>query len=199
MIHKIAGKITDYYIKKQTLAEDDREMYVYCFELLVATVFNVTVMAIIGIATKLYLETLLFLVGFMTMRGITGGYHADTHLKCFLTIIFIYSVYVTALKLVPSEILFYISIAFTVFFAIIIPILSPVDTEFKPLTKEEYSQNKKKCIAAMTVFLILNILLYLFDKTKAFAICISYPLFATSVLLILGIIKNRKWKNKVSE
>ena len=83
MIHKIAGKITDYYIKKQTLAEDDREMYVYCFELLVATVFNVTVMAIIGIATKLYLETLLFLVGFMTMRGITGGYHADTHLQCF--------------------------------------------------------------------------------------------------------------------
>ncbi len=198
MINYLAKKITNYYIKKNKIQEEERETYEYCFDVLLSTTLNLLAIVIISVATELYIEGLIFTIVFMTMRGVGGGYHANTHLSCFLTIMAIFAGYVTILKLVPEQIIFYISIALLGVGFILTAIMAPVDNENKPLTIKEYKKNKIKTIIILSFYVLVCATLMIFKVTRYYSFNISYPLFMVSMLMVLGWLKNLKWKKKDS-
>ncbi len=186
----LATKVTNYFIRKNIVKEDEQETYIYCFELLIATIVNLLVMLVIAVATQLYLESFIFTIVFMSMRGICGGYHANTHLTCFLTLMIVFGAFITMLKLINVIYLFYISIGCLVLASIIICLLAPIDSITKPLTIKEYKKNKKKSIALLSFYIGISIILLIFQKTRYFSFCLTYPLIAVAIMLIVGYIKN---------
>lgn len=78
MIAKLAQKMTAYFIKKNVINEEEKETYDYCFEVLIATVINLVILVMLGILTRRCIETAIFCVLFMLLRGAAGGYHANT-------------------------------------------------------------------------------------------------------------------------
>lgn len=194
MINYLAKKITNYYIKKNSIQEEEREAYEYCFDIMLSTLLNLLAIIIISVATRLYIEGTVFCIVFMTLRGIGGGYHANTHFLCFMTIMIVFAIYVIMLKLLSVSILFYISIVFLIFGFVVITLLAPVDTETKPLTKVEYKKNRIKTLILLILYTLIASILLIFKATKYYAFNIVFPLFAVSVLMSLGTIKNIKWK-----
>lgn len=194
MINYLAKKITNHYIKKNSIQEEEREIYEYCFDVMISTLLNLIAIAIISISMGLYIEGTIFCIVFMSLRGIGGGYHAKTHFFCFMTIMIVFAIYVLMLKLLGTTILFYISIAFLIIGFIIIAILAPVDTETKPLTQAEFKKNKIKTLILLFIYTIIASILLIFNQTQYYSFNVVYPIFAVSNLMIIGAIKNREWK-----
>ncbi|HRF69854.1 MAG TPA: accessory gene regulator B family protein [Candidatus Pelethenecus sp.] len=192
----MAKKITNYYIKKGSIQKEEQEVYEYCFDVMLSTLLNLVAIIIISVATKLFIEGAVFCIVFMTLRGIGGGYHANTHFFCFMTIMIVFTIYVLLLKLVSTTILLYLTLSMIASGFLIICIFAPVDTETKPLTNEERKKNKIKTILLLFLYTLATSLLLIFEITKYYAFNVAFPLFAVSILMIFGTIKNIKWKRK---
>ena len=137
MLHKLSQKITDHYVKKNKIDDSERDVYEYCFEVLLSTFLNLLAIIILAVATGLYLETLCFTISFMTLRGTAGGYHAKTHWGCFLILMIVYAIFAITLFFIPKDILRFLSIGFATVGGIAILILSPVDNVNNQFTIEQ--------------------------------------------------------------
>ena len=62
MLHKLSQKITDHYVKQNKIDDSERDVYEYCFEVLLSTFLNLLAIIILAVATGLYLETLCFTI-----------------------------------------------------------------------------------------------------------------------------------------
>ena len=89
MYNKLAKLIVNRYIKKAIIKKSDFEIYVYCFEKLISQAISYFCMFIIAIIFDKLLHTILFYIGFMLFRKVSGGYHAKTILLCNILILFI--------------------------------------------------------------------------------------------------------------
>ena len=96
----MSAKITAFLIEQKIISNEDREIYEYGFELLLADLFNFSVILIIGgIAYQLW-PTALYILIFVGLRSVCGGYHAKTHLRCHIGTI---SVYILFLLLLSTQ------------------------------------------------------------------------------------------------
>ncbi|MEG1608431.1 MAG: accessory gene regulator B family protein [Clostridia bacterium] len=189
MLAAISKKITSYFIRKNIINEDEREVYNYCFEIMLSTLMNLVVLIIIGVATKKYLETLIFCISFVMLRGSVGGYHAKRHITCLLSIVIIYFA-VMAMLYIPMFVLQYFSIAVLMTGIAIFAFLAPTDTQNKRLSVAEKSKLRKKTYVIILIFLIACAVFALFEKTTIYAYCICGVVFSVSMLVVAGRLDN---------
>ena len=78
-------KLTEHLILKEYIPSEDREIYEYGFDILIYTVWSTLALLLIGLALKQFWNSAIIISGFYTFQSFGGGYHADSHLKCFLT------------------------------------------------------------------------------------------------------------------
>lgn len=141
MIGSFAEKLTDRLIKKGSVSEGNRELYVYGFFMLFSHAAYFALAVIIGFVLGCAVQSIIFFIAFQFVRRFAGGYHADTEIKCtvlsvstiFLSILmcrlardFNFSVYLT----VPAAVC-----------ALLTAVFCPLDTPSKPLSAAE----KKRC------------------------------------------------------
>lgn len=86
MLAKLSKRMTSFFIKKNSIKEEERDVYAYCFKIMLATQVNLIAIIIIWVLTAKYIETLIFVTLFMVLRGCAGGYHANSHMWCFIGI-----------------------------------------------------------------------------------------------------------------
>lgn len=191
MIRSFAEKISFFYIKKGYIKSSDKEIYDYCFEILVSTVINFVTVIVIAILCNMFVETIFFLVGFMTIRATAGGYHARNHFNCWLILILAYIVYVVLLSFeVFANVNHFIVIVNIISF-VIVEVISPVEDENKPFTKVEYEILKKKSrFLVGFIFLLAIVLNYKFNRAN-YAVSLTLGMFVVCVSLVAGKVKNR--------
>lgn len=68
---------------EQIIDPEEKDLYIYGFEITMANMINFFIMLTIGVLGKALVEIGCFYVVFITTRRITGGYHADSYGKCF--------------------------------------------------------------------------------------------------------------------
>lgn len=158
-----AKRFTRLLIKKGVIYPNDQELYSYCFELLLSTIVNFVFLLIIAIVTKTALETACFLLGFLSLRLVAGGYHAGTHLRCFLLLASIYGFFLTAVKLLPLYSYRWILLFGSIFTLSVVFSIAPVGHENKPVSEFEMGRYElwSKIITcllllAVAVALLLN-------------------------------------------
>ena len=190
MLKRTAIGFSNYFIKKEMINADDKEMYNYCFEILLSTILNGISILIIGMSTALYAETFMFAFTFILFRGICGGAHAKTHCMCFLSLMIVFSGFVLLQLLVEYYVLYYLSISISIASLIIIIVLCPIDNINKPIDRSEIIKLRKKMYIAV-LFIICAILpLHCFQSLANYAFAISYPLFCVAFSMITGMITN---------
>lgn len=196
MLRKLAGRISSYYIRKSKVDIADKEIYDYCFEVLLSTILNLFAILVLAIVTKLYLETLCFIITFMALRGSTGGVHAKTHLGCFISLIIVFAILPICFKFISVDILRYIGISFASLGCIFIFALSPVDNINRPFEKFERRKFRKRSITLTLIAALIFAILISFNATIKCAFAIGFVILVVSVSLILGFIKNYNTKTK---
>ena len=74
MIHSVALVIADFFVSKDVITEEEKEVCAYGMELIIS--------GIIGLITCNIWYAIVYNIMMIVIRMYTGGYHADTHLGC---------------------------------------------------------------------------------------------------------------------
>ena len=110
MIHSISEKIVMILDRRGALKQTSKEVYIYGFDIAIYTYLSTIALFLIGWIAGYPLETILLIGLYYTNQSLGGGYHANTHLRCFLTMVFgmfaflflIASSYPTSYYIVPA-------------------------------------------------------------------------------------------------
>lgn len=130
MITRISKKLANYYIKKMTIDESEREVYEYCFDILVSTILNVLAVIVLGIVSMKPIGLFTFLIFFVFLRRYCAGAHAKTHTGCFLALMFTVGILILV-QYFFSNTIHYIGIGLGVMSVVIIMLLAPADCKKK--------------------------------------------------------------------
>lgn len=187
MFYETSVYIADILEQQNKFAPEDKEVYRYGIQQGLNLALNILTTIVIGVLCGMVYPSILFLVCYMPLRSFCGGYHAKTHLRCYIySVIMITCILLVAkyfaFNIVLYEILVLISL-------IIILLLAPVEDEKKKLDNVEKRVFRKRAY----IIAFLEVLLYqLFWFMHLMNCCkmISTALFSLSILMIIGAIKN---------
>ena len=154
-------------------------------ELLLSDVLNGLLALIIALVSETVLPTLLFFTVFMILRHFSGGYHADTHYGCILTMGVVMLIYCFGICSVPSESVWIIDIAFIVFSGIFIFRLSPVAHPNKPISEEKGKRLKAKSRIAYILFSVAVAVLYI-SKMPMLSLYVASGIMLSAVAVLAG-------------
>lgn len=82
MINKISSKIVEILIKHSLVENEDKELYLYGFFILLSQILYFIIVITIGILFNVIFESIIFYITFQFIRRYAGGYHAKTETRC---------------------------------------------------------------------------------------------------------------------
>lgn len=203
MLNRLTKYISRFFIDNGIIEAKDTEVYEYGLELLLSEVLETLAVLAVSFFLGKFFVTLLFLASFSVLRMYAGGYHASSHLKCFLTLLFVYSVFLLLIYLIDQFKVGCLTIIFTAVSEGLVILLAPVESEYKPLSAEEKQKYRKISIFIVASETVLVVLLYPLVPAKYSVMC-EYCAFAISFgqiaaalsLAAVKIINLRKGKQK---
>ena len=157
MINNLSQKLTTTFIHHRIIDAEDREIYIYSFELQLSAVINLAVVVLLICLTGQVWGGVGFVLSFIILRQSAGGYHASSHFFCILSFTVIFAVFVTVMTFLPAG--YYLPVIL-VSLAIGIPVIvrtAPVAHENKPLTGAECARLSH--LAKLTVVVLTALIM----------------------------------------
>ncbi len=194
---RLANAITDYYIRKNIILEEKREIYSYGFKLIIADVINYLIVILFGIVFNRLTESIIFLITLCGLRQFSGGFHAKSFWLCRLSMI------ITCLCVIMLTDM----VTYTGFKSIIVILVNVISVAFitksapivhsnKPLSDKQKHNNKIKSIITSICLSIISIIIVVTTDIK-FGVTISITLLAVVVLMIIGMAVQKGGKENV--
>ncbi|MCR4646639.1 MAG: accessory gene regulator B family protein [Oscillospiraceae bacterium] len=154
MISFLSHRIAHFLYHDQIIDEEMVPVCQYGFEIIISTGVGVSLVILAGLILGYLKEAVLFYFLFIVIRFYTGGYHAETHFKCKVTLLLCFLVVLLSYILLKNSYCIQIHVALELFYMIIILLFAPVEHLNAPMTKEEEKKNRIISIAmAITFFL----------------------------------------------
>lgn len=180
MITKFSKRLTIWLVKKKVASIDDIELYQYGINrFLNTTLVYVTTFAL-GIIFDQFFQSIIFLISFIKLRSYSGGFHANSSIKCyFLTIITVISSLLVNRFVSLDRFIWF---GLLIVFGIIILQLSPIGTSNKPLDDIERIIYKRKTIIVWCFECLVAVFFLLVNNQIFISIVFSH--FITSLSLI---------------
>lgn len=192
MITELSKRISLFLCRKNIIAEDLIEVYQYGFETIISTLLGFFITVIIGITFRMTLLSLFYYFIFVILRQFTGGYHADTYLKCNLifaaTTVFIFGMSKMAAIGDIYTIGFHLLIL--VFSIMVIWIKAPVENENKPLSEKQKIRNHWFSVITAMVLAIISGFLY--KEAVLVSALIAFTLFVVAVMTVIATPKGKE-------
>ena len=153
MYKKFSQKITEKFVTFGIISKEDYEVYKYGFELLIALLSTTIIIFLISLFIGKFIETILYLVGFFSVRAICGGYHAKHHYTCFITTISSYFLFLLLNICFSSKPYLNLAVGvMTIFSSISIIAFAPIEHPYNPMT--EYRKNKNRLLSLLLSVII---------------------------------------------
>ncbi len=136
--------------------KDEREVYIYGTELMLSSIVGILALIFASVCTGKYFQWLPFLVGFVPLRLLGGGYHAKNHKSCIITFTSAYLVCTILTETVKREKPMIVLLSILVFFTIFL--FSPVEAKNKTLSISVRTTNRRKSIVLAVINAIITTL-----------------------------------------
>lgn len=189
MLLRFCNFFCDHLVKAKIIEETNKALYVYGLHQTLVMLINILLTLLIGYLLNMTLQSILFLILYIPIRSYAGGYHASTPMRCYCLSIILVIAVLTVMKTFPLSA--FICMAGMILSGIIIFVLAPVQDANKPFTEKERQYFKKKTRLFLLSELLLGVVAVATTLPTLYT-CIAMSLTALSVLLILGILKNRR-------
>ena len=164
LINYLSDIITDFFIENKIISSDERAVYKYGTEVTVSTLTGIVLILFIGGVFGNILDSVLFLLCFITVRVYSGGYHANTYIKCNLTFVSVFILVMLVNRVISENFSFIILLTLLTISLVVIAVFAPIENEHKPLYGAEKKKYKKISIAASILWSIVSIGLFLSIK-----------------------------------
>lgn len=187
-----AKKIAEYLVKCGEISNNDYEVeyYRYGIEVALSSLLNLAIIIIIGIISMHIIESLIFLIVFIFVRQVTGGYHADTYFKCNLYLCLSFVLLLISYDFFSNNNNVYLVTAINIVSLLIISIFSPVENKNKPIAKANRKGLKIKSIVFSIIISIISIILHC--KSIKYGSILPLILLLISMLIIVAKFKERR-------
>lgn len=185
MYSKISRKITSCLIDLGIIDNNDFEIYEYGFEVILSFLFSILIINVFSFILNRFVETLLYLIGFFSVRAVCGGYHAKHHYSCFgITIstyffFLFFQHYLSSKHYLNQFVIFIIIVSF-----IIILVFSPVEHPNNPMT--EFRKRRNRIYSIVLSFVLCVVLGISLLNNRILTVIYSYALgtfFASLAIL----------------
>lgn len=161
MIHRLSLEIADYLFYREVIDINKYDIYRYGFEMIISTIIGVILILMCGILTNSLCHAIVFYGLFVIIRMNTGGYHANSHVVCKMTLCgsFLITDYIS--KLMFSIFDLKILLIFVLLNFISVVVIAPVECIKKPISKYIRYKNKIVSIILYLFLTMLSICLYI--------------------------------------
>lgn len=197
MINKISSKIVEILIKHSLVENEEKELYLYGFFILLSQILYFIIVITIGILFNVIFESIIFYITFQFIRRYAGGYHAKTETRCDILSTLSILCCIVLIKLSKMYDIRIDLLSISLVFAALIFILCPLDTPEKPLNDKEYKYFRKISWIILSLIIIAIIVSFYFKFNIVFAPC-CVSLILEGVLIGTGQIKKAYSKKRAN-
>lgn len=160
--------LTNKLIQKGHITEEDRDIYEYGLDIMIYTIWSTAVLLLIGLLLREFIPAAILVFGFYTFQTTGGGYHAKTHLRCFLTMVIGLLVGLSTAFIKDHSILLWLLLGIGALLLLLIPlVLHPnkayLETERKRLTIRSIVVTLSLLVSVVVLNTYWNRMLYAFS------------------------------------
>ncbi len=194
MISKLSSYLIEKLLSNGTISNEDKNLYIYGLFMLISHLMFFIIACIFGLILKCVFESMIFYIAFQFIRKYAGGYHASTEIRCEILSTLSILACIVVIKLSKFYDFQTALLSITIFSAVCIFVLCPLDTPEKPLTDKEFKYFRK--VSWLILFLIVvAIIVSYVCKFQIVIVPCCLSLILESILLIAGKIKRVSQKN----
>lgn len=178
---RLVSIILNFMIKNNVISKDTEEIefYRYGIEITLSSLINIALISIIGIVTNYTFESTMFLAVFIIMRSFTGGYRANTYIKCNLVTSISFVILLLIFKIIRHISLKSI-ILIAIFQVVTIVLLAPIENKNKPIE----NRTVYKIISTVLSVVLSAISIVLIIKGVDLGLIILLTLALVSIFII---------------
>lgn len=189
MIHRISVMCAERIIALGNLQETDESVLQYGCELIITSVFGLLLLMGMSLLISYPMAWLFFVLGFAVHRTYAGGYHANTHIGCYIVTSIMFLVGTITATAIEWHHFTYLVIA--VLSAMLVVSMAPLAASNKPLSKNRFRRNRKRILIIVCINLIISIFFAAMKLVSKEGNIYFAGIFFASLSLIMGKIKNK--------
>jgi len=186
MENKLAHMFCNYLCRSNIVSYELYDVYVYGMELVLSFLTSTVLILCIGIISDALTITLVHLLVFILVRRFTGGYHANTYIKCKIITVGTYVAVLIFSRVIDINILCYTILA--VIGLITISKWGPVENPNKPLNEDEKRSHRRRAIVLFVIFVVCGSVFTIYKQPLGNAIFFSL----SSIIALMLITKFMK-------
>lgn len=196
MIHRLSLEIADYLFYRRIISIDKYDVYSYGLEMIISTLAGIMLILLCGLLTNSFIHAVIFYGLFVILRMFTGGYHADSHIACKLTLCLSFLVTNCTYYILADKFNIIMHVLISLFNLVTVIFFSPVECSKKILSSATKKRNKLISIILHMSFTLVSLCLYYiaYNEMALFSILVTSNV---SVLMYIGIIKERRQKHEI--
>lgn len=187
----LINKMIKFLNKDQKMDQEREEIIRYGIELFILEAIFIFAVMGVGMVLGYAGESIIFLVLFIPIRSMAGGYHAKTRKKCFILSILMVAGAIELLKIMMKNTKTALLIAaLSSIFGFMMWCISPVENENKKISeKQKVLIRRKMRIHIVVEFLITSLLFYKGYHTFFYLMCIA--VLMAGLLVFVEFMKNK--------
>lgn len=192
IIHNVAVRIAAFLCAEEIISKEQEDICIYGTELLMSSLIEVINVCIAGAVFGTFWQSMLYLICMMAVRSYTGGYHADSYLRCNAAFIAAYAGTVG---------IWFICKSFSVSVWMWLPVLlafiyiikeAPIENRNKILTPFEKRKYKKISVCVYLGFLAVAAGMDIADNQKGISLISLYIKILLTTIAVFMIIGKKK-------
>lgn len=191
MIKYVSDKMTSFLVYNKSIDSEDSDICSYGLEILISSLINLVMVLILGSILNKFIQTVVFVICYCSIRQFAGGYHSNTHGKCIFTFLCMYLITICIGSNVDSIYLSQVFLLIGIINWLSIYMLVPVEHINNPLSEIEKINYKKSARIVVTLVLlgiVIGIYLYRgYEYTFYGVLALCWVNF----MLILQVVKNK--------
>ena len=178
MIAYAATKLTNWLRKYVPMTDSEFEVYQYAFDIALYTVLSTLGLLCIGIALGALLPTILCIALFYINQTFGGGYHAHSHMGCFMIMAVGLLSYLLLLSLQPQAGICYGVAIFSFSVLMTKPLVLHKNKRYLEYKRKEFEVRSR--VIVLIEMIILGLLLYSGNEQRMASISLSLLACASS-------------------
>lgn len=181
MLRKIAIKVVGRWIDKGFIDLELRECYEFGIEIILLSVMSIIEIAILGWGLKLLSSAIAFLLTFISLRRYTGGYHANTWVKCHLYLIIAYILNIIIVYILRPNI-YIVFVAVQLIGISVIVLFGPIESSGKETDIIIIRRNKRNALISFICLDVFSLTLY--SKLPEISLVIYIAVLEVIILVV---------------
>lgn len=157
MINRVITGIVGQMEKEHLIMPQEKDDYIYAYEVICEKVISLGTIVILGMLLDNLVNTVLYMLFFLTLRKRTGGFHMPTFFKCYIGSVILYLITYCSISYTYN---YYVMVILLVVSILVIGVVGTVNHPNMHMDSMELSGNRRRArinLAIETGVIIISI------------------------------------------